>query len=71
MRTPVIIGIVLIGVGAYLLLQGGSFTTREEVLRVGDLKVMAQESHRIAPWLAAGALIGGAVLVAVGLRRKS
>ena len=71
MRTPAIIGIVLIGVGAYLLFVGGSFTTRKDVLKVGDLKLTAKESHPIEPWLAGAAIAGGVVLVAAGVRRTS
>lgn len=70
MRIPAMIGTVLIGVGAYLLYAGGTFTTREEVLSVGDLKVTAQETHPIAPWAAGAAILGGVVLLAAGLRRK-
>lgn len=71
MRTPTIIGTVLIAVGAYLYFVGGSFTTHEDVLKVGDLKVTAKESHRIQPWLAGAAILGGVVLVAAGARRRS
>lgn len=71
MRIPTIIGVVLVGVGAYLFFQGGVFTTTEDVLKVGDLKVTAQESHPIARWIAGAAVIGGLSLVASGMRRKA
>lgn len=71
MRTPTLIGIVLIGIGAALFFQGGSFTSNREVLKVGDLKITAQESRPIQPWVAGAAVLGGVVLVAAGYRGKA
>ncbi|MBL0170187.1 MAG: hypothetical protein IPP90_05550 [Gemmatimonadaceae bacterium] len=71
MRASTIVGIVLIAVGGFLFFQGGSFTTRRDVLKVGDLKVTANESHPIAPWVAGAAILGGVVLVVAGVRRKA
>lgn len=71
MRPATIIGIVLLAVGGYLFFQGGSFTTSEDVLKVGDLKVSAKESHPIAPWMAGAAMIGGILLIVVGVRQKA
>ncbi len=71
MRTQTLIGILLIGVGAYLFFAGGSFSTREDVLKIGDLRVTAQESHPVAPWVAGAAIVGGVALVVAGLRRKA
>jgi hypothetical protein len=66
MRASAIAGIVLIIVGAFLFYRGGSFTTREDVLKVGDLKVSTEERHSIEPWVAGAAVVGGAVLLLVG-----
>ncbi len=71
MRIPTIAGIVLVCAGAFFAFRGGSFTTTDEVLKVGDLKVTAKESHPIAPWMAGVIVLGGVVLIAVGLRRTS
>ncbi len=70
-RMSTIVGIVLIAVGAFLFYRGGSFTTNREVLKVGDLKVTAQERQPIEPWVAGAAVVGGLVLVASGMRRKA
>ena len=71
MRAPTIIGIVLLAVGAVLFYQGGSLTTRREVLKVGDLKISAEESRPIQPWVAGAAVLCGVVLVATGYRSKA
>lgn len=70
MRTSAILGLVLIAVGAFVYFRGGSFTTREDVLKVGDLKVSADKTHPIAPWVAGVAVLAGAVLVVTGMKNK-
>lgn len=73
MRLPVIIGIVLIVLGAVALIAGGiTYTTEETVLDVGPIEAEAEKEETIPlpPVLGAIALIGGIVLVAVGSRRR-
>ncbi len=71
MRIPLIAGILLILAGAFVLLNGGSFTTRRDVLKLGDLKVSAEEQHPIRPWIAGVAIVAGVALVATGARRRT
>jgi drug/metabolite transporter (DMT)-like permease len=70
MRPSVILGIALIVVGAAVYFRGG-FTTKREVLKVGDLSVSAEERNPIAPWAAGLAVVTGIALVATGARRKA
>ena len=70
MRVSLIVGLVLIGIGGFLLL-GGRFSTERDVLEVGDLKVTAEEQHPIQPWIAGVAVAVGLGLVIVGARRKA
>ena len=51
MRPLSLAGIALICVGAFLLIRGGSFTTRRDVLKVGDVKLTADEKQTIPPWV--------------------
>lgn len=71
MRIATIVGILLIGLGGYLFYENGSFSTREDVLKVGDLKVTAEKEHAVAPWMAGVAVLGGIVLVVAGVRSKT
>ena len=66
MRTSAIAGLVLIIVGAFLFYRGGSFSTREDVLKVGDVKISTEERHTIEPWVAGAAVVGGIVLLLAG-----
>jgi len=67
-----LIGIVLVVLGvAALAYQGFSYTTRDTVLKVGDLKVDAQHEKSVAIPPIAGivAVIGGIALIVVGARK--
>lgn len=64
-----IVGIVLVLGGAFVLLKGGAFTSRETVLDVGGLTVSAEERHPIPSWLAGIAVAVGAVLLIGGITR--
>jgi len=72
MRTPVVIGIILIVLGALALAyQGFSYTTEEKIADIGPIEASAEkeESVSIPPILGGVALAGGIVLVLVGIRR--
>ena len=71
MRASTVAGIILIAMGGFFLVRGGSLTTRRDVLKVGDLKVTADESYPVAPWMAGTAMLAGVVLVVAGVRRKA
>ena len=66
-----LLGIALICVGAFLLIRGGTFTTRKDVLKVGDVKVTADDEQTIPPWVGGVAVIAGVVVVAAGMRQRS
>ena len=63
MRAATIIGIILILAGAWVTLNGGSFTTREEVVGIGDVSITADRERPIPMWAGIGAIVVGGVLV--------
>lgn len=71
MRPLSLVGILLIGIGAFLLIRGGTFTSRRDVLKVGDVKLTANEKQTIPPWVGGVAIIAGVVVVAAGMRQRS
>ena len=71
MRLSMIAGFGLIVAGLFVLVRGGSFTSRQEVLKVGDVSVTAEEKRPIEAWIAGLAVVGGIVLVVAEARRKS
>lgn len=70
MRPTSIAGTVLIVVSLVVLISGGSFTSKRDVLKVGDLKLTADEQHIIPPWAAGLGLAAGVVLLFSGTRRR-
>lgn len=70
MRPLSIAGIVLIILGAIVLVRGGSFTSRRDVVKVGDLKITADEQQTIPPWVGGLAIVAGLGLVVTGGRRQ-
>lgn len=71
MKLSLIAGVLLIIAGAFVLYNGGSFSTRKDVLKVGDLKVTAEERHPVAPWIAGAVIVAGLALVVTGARKNT
>ena len=70
MRPMLIAGVALALAGAFVLFRGFSFTSRESVLKIGDLEATVEEKRAVPPWLGGIALVAGTAMVAAGLRRK-
>ncbi len=74
MRSALIIGILLIALGAALLgYQQYTYTTREQVLQIGPVTATAERSHTVAfppalGWLLVG---GGVCLVVFAVIRRN
>lgn len=75
MKPTSILGIILIVVGVIALAYGGytSFTTKENVAKVGPLEINKQSEHPvpIGPIVGGVCLAGGLVLVLVGAGRRA
>ncbi len=73
MKPAGILGIILIVVGIIALAYGGftSFTTKENVAKLGPLEINKQEQHPIpiGPVVGGLCIAGGIVLLVVGSRK--
>jgi hypothetical protein len=72
MKTPAIIGVILVVLGIIALAYGGiTYTTREKVLDVGPIEATAERQRTVplSPVLGVVALAGGIILIVVGTRR--
>ena len=65
MKTNLIVGIVLVLMGAAVLgYDHYSYTTTETVLQIGSLKATAEKSHTVAlPAILGWLLVGGGICV--------
>lgn len=70
MRTPTIVGIVLIVLGVLAFVFQGTYTTRDKIIDVGPIEATKEEKKTIPlpPVLGGIALIGGIALVLAGSR---
>jgi hypothetical protein len=66
MKPQVILGIVLVALGAFIVLRGLSYGSGRSVVRVGDFQASVEEQRAIPVWVGGVALVGGLLLVGVG-----
>ena len=71
MRPLSLLGIVLLALGAFIIFRGASYKSRDEVLKVGDLKASVEEKHAVPTWVGGAAIVAGVVLLAAGMRRRA
>lgn len=69
MRPLAIIGILLILAGGWVTINGGSFTTRETVVDIGDVEISADRERPIPIWAGILAIAAGAAMVAAGAKK--
>ena len=71
MRPLSIVGLLLILLGAFVVFRGVSYRSKDEVLRVGDLKASVEQRHVVPPWAGGVAIVAGIVLLAAGMKRRA
>ena len=71
MRPQALIGIILVLLGAFIVFRGMSYKSKDEVLRVGDLKASVEERHAVPTWAGGVAIVAGVVLLAAGMKRRA
>jgi uncharacterized membrane protein (DUF441 family) len=71
MRPQALIGIILILIGAFVVFRGVTYKSRDEVLRVGDVKASVEEKRAVPTWAGGVAIAAGIVLLVGGMRRRA
>lgn len=71
MRPQALIGIVLLVLGAFILFRGMSYSSRDEVLRVGDVKASVESKKAVPTWAGGIAIVAGLVLIGAGMKRRA
>ncbi len=71
MRPQALIGIVLLVLGAFIVFRGMSYSDRDEVLRVGDVKASVESKKAVPTWVGGVAIVAGIALLAAGMKRKA
>ena len=71
MRPLALVGILLLAVGAFILFRGATYSSREEVLKVGDVKASVESKKAVPTWAGGVAIVAGIVLLAAGMKRRA
>lgn len=71
MRPQALIGIVLLVLGAFIVFRGMSYSDRDEVLRVGDVKASVESKKAVPTWVGGVAIVAGIALLATGMKRRA
>jgi hypothetical protein len=71
MRPQALVGIVLLVLGAFILFRGMTYKSKDQVLKVGDVKASVEQKHAVPTWAGGVALVAGLVLVAGGMKRRA
>ena len=72
MRPLALIGVVLAHLGAFILFQGMNHESKDEVLRVGDLKAsVVEQKHAVPAWAGGLAPRGRRGHIGAGMKRRT
>jgi drug/metabolite transporter (DMT)-like permease len=70
MRVLQILGAILILGGLYVLIKSPSYSSEKSLLKIGDVEAKVSRQQPIPPWAGGAAVVAGAVLIAVGGRKR-
>ena len=70
MKPMSIIGILLIVFGAFVVFKGLTYRSRTDTVRIGDVRISAEERRTIPTWVGVAALVGGLVVLTAGARGR-
>jgi hypothetical protein len=71
MRPQALIGIILIVIGAFVVFRGVSYKSKDEVLKVGDVKASVEQKRAVPAWAGGVAIAAGIVLLVGGMKRRA
>jgi hypothetical protein len=71
MRPLALVGVLLLVLGAFVLFRGLNYKSRDEVLRVGDLKASVEQERAVPAWAGGVAIVAGIALIAAGMKRRA
>jgi uncharacterized membrane protein len=71
MKPQSIIGILLIVFGAFVVFKGLTYRSRTDTVRIGDVRISAEERRAIPTWIGVAAIVGGLVVLSAAGRRRS
>lgn len=70
MRILLLIGVLLAGVGAFILVRGFNYTKNRSEIKVGEFSATVQEKASVPPWVGGVAVAAGIALIVVGAGKR-
>jgi hypothetical protein len=70
MRMMILVGVVLLGVGGFILVHGLSYPSEKSVFKMGEFEATMEQQRNVPAWAGGLVFAAGAVLVALGARRR-
>ncbi len=70
MRALQVSGVVLVLMGVWIVFRPPSYSSEQSVFRLGDIEAKVRQERPVPGWIGGVALGAGAVLFAMGLRRR-
>ncbi len=71
MRPSFLIGVILLVLGGFVLFRGLSYTSKREVVKVGELRASVDEQHTVPAWVGGLALAAGLGLIVIGVSKRA
>jgi hypothetical protein len=71
MRPQAFIGLILVLLGVFIFVRGMSYSDRDEVLKVGDVKASVETKKAVPTWAGGLAMVAGIALIVSGIKRKA
>jgi len=69
MKPRALLGVLLLLFGGFVVFRGLTYQSRSNEVRIGDVRITAEERRTIPTWIGIAAIVGGVVLLAAGGRR--
>lgn len=70
MKPQLMVGIVLVLLGAFIVFRGMSYGSQHSTIQVGDMKASVNERSSVPTWVGAVAIVGGVLLIGAGVPRR-
>jgi hypothetical protein len=70
MKPRAMVGLLLLLFGGFVVFRGLTYQSQSNEVRIGDVRISAEERRAIPTWVGVAAIVGGVVLLAAGGRRS-
>jgi len=70
MKPQLMVGILLVVLGAFIVFRGLSYASQRSVIQVGDMKASVDARRSVPTWVGGVAIVGGVLLIGAGVQRR-